>query len=105
MTKELAVREIMKNESIRERLNKHRKEAQITCREDCLCWDVEALLAQLEEFLGIYDKIMDENCPSDEKHCTCVPFLKAELQKKDTALRRIARLGYDIMGIALRKRS
>lgn len=31
-------------DKIKEALEKHRKEAFITCDENCLCWDVEAIL-------------------------------------------------------------
>ena len=31
----------------KERFEKHRREAVITCNEDCLCWDVEIMAAQI----------------------------------------------------------
>lgn len=28
-----------------------------------------------------YRKVMQEKCPTDEQHCTCVPILRAEIKK------------------------
>ena len=39
----------MKHKQHLERLDKHRKESFITCKEDCLCWDLDSLLQQLSK--------------------------------------------------------
>jgi hypothetical protein len=44
---------------IKEKLDKHRSDAVITCGEDCWCWDVEMLISILETFR--FPKSFDEN--------------------------------------------
>jgi len=39
----------------------------------------DALLQTREEAVEIHSRIMSEECPSDEYHCTCVPALRQEL--------------------------
>ncbi|MFH2076679.1 MAG: hypothetical protein ABIJ57_15275, partial [Pseudomonadota bacterium] len=41
--------------TIKERFEKHRRDAVICCPEDCLCWDVEIMAAQLAEKDNIPD--------------------------------------------------
>jgi hypothetical protein len=35
-------------------------------------------LAAVQE---VHKQVMSERCPTDEKHCTCVPILRSELTK------------------------
>lgn len=35
---------------------------------------------ELYEWREQYKRVMEERCPSDEHHCTCVPALRAEVQ-------------------------
>lgn len=39
-----------------------------------------------------WQRIMKEQCPSDERHCTCVPFLRMEIAK----LREVIKYTLDI---------
>ena len=48
-----------KIKEIKEKLNKHRSDAVITCEEDCWCWDVEMLISIFETFR--FPKSFDEN--------------------------------------------
>lgn len=45
--------------------------------------ELKAKIAELEEQLKdrdeAYRKVMEEKCPPDEKHCTCVPFLRERI--------------------------
>lgn len=34
---------------------------------------------ELDDIKEAYKQVMSERCPTDEVHCTCVPFLRAEL--------------------------
>ena len=43
--------------------------------------NLEAELADWQEGSRI---IMEEKCPPDEKHCTCVPYLRKQLQQAQT---------------------
>jgi hypothetical protein len=60
----------------------------------CICPAKEAAaeLASLREELqdykddaeqskNVFNRILDEKCPSDEVHCTCVPHLREEYKK------------------------
>jgi len=44
----------------------------------------DALLQEREEAVEIHSRIMSEECPSDEYHCTCVPALRQELAEMKT---------------------
>ncbi len=46
----------------------------------------DALLAKRAEAVDIYSRIMEETCPSDEYHCTCVPVLREEIEKLNKCL-------------------
>jgi len=39
----------------------------------------DELLTELAEAVEVHARIMAEECPSDEYHCTCVPALRAEI--------------------------
>jgi len=43
--------------------------------------EIERLKAQLDEILGTHNRIVSEQCAPDEKHCTCVPALRATLKR------------------------
>jgi hypothetical protein len=44
------------------------------------------LLADLEDWERASKKVMSEQCPPDERHCTCVPFLRKRLEAAEKAL-------------------
>ena len=46
--------------------------------------ELDALLQEREEAAEIHSRIMSEECPSDEYHCTCVPALRQELAEMKT---------------------
>lgn len=39
------------------------------------------LETELQDIKDSYNKVMEENCPTDEVHCTCVPALRASRTK------------------------
>ena len=41
---------------------------------------LEKAEAELEDIRDAHVKVMSEQCPTDEVHCTCVPILKREIQ-------------------------
>ena len=43
--------------------------------------EVAQLEAELEEHDAYYKKIINEECATDEIHCTCVPALRAENER------------------------
>jgi len=45
------------------------------------------LLETLDYYSEDYKKIINEECPTDEKHCSCVPVLRQELEKSMELLR------------------
>ena len=47
---------------------------------------IEQLEAELAEIRAAHAKVMSEACPADERHCSCVPFLRAELARVRTEL-------------------
>ena len=38
-------------------------------------------LEELDDWLEGAKRVMSEDCPTDEKHCACVPTLRRELAK------------------------
>jgi hypothetical protein len=50
----------------------------------------KARITELETKLADYkddiSKVLDEKCPSDERHCGCVPILRQRIDKYQTAL-------------------
>jgi len=48
------------------------------------------LLADLEDWERASKKVMSEQCPPDERHCTCVPFIRKRLEAAEKALANIA---------------
>lgn len=41
----------------------------------------EELQQELDDWKESHRIVMEEKCPVDEKHCTCVPSLKKEIEK------------------------
>ena len=41
----------------------------------------EELKEESDEFDKLYKRVIDEKCPSDELHCTCVPILRMEIDR------------------------
>lgn len=43
------------------------------------------LLAQsrVDDYRADFEKVLGERCPTDERHCGCVPILRAELAAKE----------------------
>ena len=52
--------------------------------------ELEAENAELRDVIGDYrndaSRVLDEKCPSDERHCGCVPILREQLTKYQKAL-------------------
>lgn len=48
----------------------------------------DSLRAELDDYKRDHAQVMAERCASDEKHCSCVPHLRAEVEK----LRAVASL-------------
>ena len=48
--------------------------------------EVERLKAELEDIAESHRMVMNEQCPGDEIHCTCVPILKREIAALTKAL-------------------
>jgi hypothetical protein len=48
------------------------------------------LAETLNDWGETYRKIIDNKCPPDEQHCTCVPTLRAEIELLRGALEKIA---------------
>ncbi len=46
----------------------------------------ENLKFKLSDWQDTQKSVMSETCPSDEKHCTCVPMLKKEIKDKDVII-------------------
>jgi hypothetical protein len=40
------------------------------------------------EYAEAYGSVIAEQCPTDEKHCTCVPFLRVEISRLKTELEK-----------------
>lgn len=57
--------------------------------------ELEAYIADMD---NAYEMTMDERCTVDEKHCTCVPFLKQRIKELEVVLRKIAVWEFNIMG-------
>jgi len=53
------------------------------------CKALEAENAELRDVIGDYrsdaSRVLDEKCPSDERHCGCVPILRDQLNKYQKA--------------------
>lgn len=54
------------------------------------CKALESENAELRDVIGDYrndaSRVLDEKCPSDERHCGCVPILRDQLNKYQKAL-------------------
>lgn len=46
-----------------------------------LVGEVRRLTAELSDIHETHRRIISEQCPTDERHCTCVPALRSELEK------------------------
>jgi hypothetical protein len=44
----------------------------------------------LEDYLEYYNKVINEQCAPDEKHCTCVPALRQEIKRLNDILKIFA---------------
>ena len=44
----------------------------------------ERLKDELSAIAEVHKQVMEERCPSDEKHCTCVPVLRREIEQLKT---------------------
>ena len=44
-------------------------------------------LVQFYELADYYKRVINEPCPTDEQHCTCVPALRAEIER----IKKVAR--------------
>lgn len=42
---------------------------------------IKELQAEVDDWRNTQNSVMSEKCPTDEVHCTCVPMLKAEVEK------------------------
>lgn len=49
------------------------------------------LEAELQDIKDSYRHVMEEKCPTDEVHCTCVPALRAEVARLRKALENAAK--------------
>jgi len=54
-------------------------------------WELKIaeLEAQLAEFRDDYEQVVNEQCASDELHCTCVPALRKRIAELETFLANI----------------
>lgn len=48
-------------------------------REIALRQENAAMKEELGDIMQTHREVMDERCPTDEQHCTCVPFLREEI--------------------------
>ena len=63
-------------------LKKHRVERDELIDEiACLEQEVERLRETLDEITERHVRVMEERCPTDERHCTCVPMLRGEIER------------------------
>ena len=47
--------------------------------EDCPFCEIARLRAELADIQDAHRQVMEERCPTDERHCACVPVLRAEV--------------------------
>ena len=52
----------------------------------------DELKEKLTDWENGVKKVLSEDCPSDEHHCTCVPALKTELDERLKTIERLAEL-------------
>jgi len=43
--------------------------------------EYDLLEERLDDYLDDYQAVMNENCANDEKHCSCVPVLRKEIDR------------------------
>lgn len=58
----------------------------------------EALEDDMRQIEQVTRMVMEERCPSDEHHCTCVPLLRAELVASEQARQRARQEAMTFMG-------
>jgi len=51
----------------------------------------ERLTKALDDYHATFERVMNEQCPTDEKHCGCVPILRAEIERLRGALEGYAK--------------
>ncbi len=44
------------------------------------------LIEIIQDYRDDFNRVLDEQCPSDEKHCGCVPILRTEIANYQNAL-------------------
>lgn len=59
----------------------------LVAERDALRDERDELLIERAEAVEVHSRIMAEKCPPDEQHCTCVPALRAEIERLKAALR------------------
>ena len=52
--------------------------------------EIKSLQENLKDISGVHSNVMDEKCWPDEKHCTCVPFLRVGIAELRDAVAVIA---------------
>jgi hypothetical protein len=50
------------------------------CAIPALCDELDEARQQIADFEATTRRIMDEQCPTDEKHCGCVPYLRRVIE-------------------------
>jgi len=60
--------------------------AKLKAERDELKDERDELLVERAEAVEIHSRIMSEQCPTDEQHCTCVPALMAEVERLNKAV-------------------
>ena len=52
-----------------------------------LLGEIEKLKDTVEDYRSSYERVASDQCPTDERHCGCVPILRQEIAKlkKDVA--------------------
>ena len=59
-------------------------------KRQCQICELEAEVRELRAYkAGIeatFRRVMDEKCPADEVHCTCVPILRNRIRELETCL-------------------
>ena len=53
--------------------------------------DYDALEERFDDYMDDYVAVINEDCAGDEKHCTCVPILRAEVERLNDLVARLRR--------------
>ena len=67
-------------------LNAKDEIARLSAEVERLKAECDKLQEQLDDIATAHRQVMEERCPTDEIHCTCVPILKAEIAAKDAEI-------------------